>query len=86
MGIQGTSWYVYLSINRQSERVHGQDGAVEPPHKKKKRFGQEFESGDLSDEYDKPEDEIDKYLSMHIDPELIVDNPLYSSDNNIRRT
>ncbi|CAF3441756.1 unnamed protein product, partial [Rotaria socialis] len=45
-------------------------------NKKKKRFGQEYESGDLSDEYGEAEDEVEKYLSMRIDPELIVDNPL----------
>ncbi|CAF4477081.1 unnamed protein product, partial [Rotaria socialis] len=31
---------------------------------------------DLSDEYGEAEDEVEKYLSMRIDPELIVDNPL----------
>ncbi len=66
----------HLLRNRQPEQVNEQNDATEPPLKKKKRFGQEFESGDLSEEYDETEDEVDKYLSMHIDPDLIVDNPL----------
>jgi hypothetical protein len=62
--------------NRQPERVIDQTNSAEPPAKKKKRFGQEYESGELSDEYGETEDEVDKYLSMQIAPELILDNPL----------
>ncbi|CAF3595883.1 unnamed protein product, partial [Rotaria socialis] len=62
--------------NRCAERTTDQNTTGEPPLKKKKRFGQEYESGDLSDEYGEAEDEVEKYLSMRIDPELIVDNPL----------
>jgi hypothetical protein len=66
-----------LLLNRQPGRGIDQNDSAEPPLKKKKRFGQEYESGDLSDEYDETEeDEVDKYLSMYIDPELLVDNPL----------
>jgi hypothetical protein len=65
-----------LLFNQQPERRVEQNDTAEPPLKKK-RVGQEYESGDLSDEYSETEDdEIDKYLSMHIDSELVVDNPL----------
>ena len=40
------------------------------------RFGQEYESDELCDEYGEAEDEVDKYLSMKVDPEFIVDNTL----------
>ena len=40
------------------------------------RFSQEYESDELSDEYGEAEDEVDQYLSMKVDPEFIVDNPL----------
>ncbi|CAF0821064.1 unnamed protein product [Rotaria sordida] len=66
----------HLLLNQESERRIEKNNPAEPPLKKKKRFGEEYESGDLSDEYGETEDEVDKYLSMHIDPELIVDNPL----------
>ncbi|CAF1093959.1 unnamed protein product [Adineta ricciae] len=66
-----------LIHNQESQRSIRPDEKGEPPLKKKKRFGQEYEAGNLSDEYDAAEDdEVEKYLSMFIDPELLVDNPL----------
>jgi hypothetical protein len=66
-----------LLRNQQVEQIIQEDDCGEPPLKRKKRFGQEYESAELSDEYDNLEDdEIDKYLTIHIDPELLVDNPL----------
>ncbi|CAF1258776.1 unnamed protein product [Rotaria magnacalcarata] len=65
-----------LFQNQQSKVVVAQDNVAEPPLKKKKRFGQQYESGQFSDEYGETEDEVDKYLSMRIDPKLIIDNPL----------
>ncbi|CAF1209747.1 unnamed protein product [Adineta ricciae] len=49
-----------------------------PPKKKQKRFGHQFESGNISDEYDDREEEerLDKYLSMRLDLEKIQDDPL----------
>ena len=44
--------------------------------REKKRFGQEYEAGELSDEYGEAEVEVDKYLSMKVDPEFMVDNTL----------
>ena len=44
--------------------------------REKKRFGQEYESDELSDEYGEAEVEVDKYLSMKVDPEFMVDNTL----------
>ena len=41
-----------------------------------KRFAEEYESGELSDEYREAEDELDKYLSMTVDPEFMVDSSL----------
>lgn len=48
----------------------------EPPAKRKRRFGEEFESGNVSDEYGDTEDEVDVYVSMQIDNEKLIDNPL----------
>jgi hypothetical protein len=63
-------------VDRNQGRPTTQDDGIDPPVKKKRRFGQEYEAGELSDEYGEAEDEVDKYLSMPIDPALICDNPL----------
>ena len=65
-----------LLCDQRSESKNERTNTIEPPNKKQKRFGQEYESGNLSDEYGETDDEVDKYLSMRIEPELIVDNPL----------
>ena len=65
-----------LLVDRQQERVKEKTTAVNQPARKRRRFGQEYEAGELSDELGEVEDEVDKYLSMRIDSELIVDNPL----------
>lgn len=50
---------------------------MEPVKKKTKRFGEDFETGNLSDEYDnKSDDELSKYLEQRIDTESIDENPL----------
>ena len=57
--------------------MSAQENVAKPPLKrKKKRFGQEYESGELCDEYGEAEDEVNKYLSMKVDPEFMVDNTL----------
>jgi hypothetical protein len=49
----------------------------EPVKKKPKRFGEDFETGNLSDEFDNEnDDELSKYLEQRIDIESIDDNPL----------
>ena len=49
----------------------------EPLKKKQKRFGEEFEAGNFSDEYDDESgDELNKYLEQRIDMASIDDNPL----------
>ncbi|CAM4829953.1 unnamed protein product [Rotaria magnacalcarata] len=58
------------------EEIIEETGMVQTSQKKRKRFGEEYESGNLSDEYGDSEDEVDKYLAMHIDPKTVVDNPL----------
>ncbi|CAF1450309.1 unnamed protein product [Adineta ricciae] len=66
-----------LTHSQESQRLIRQGEKGEPPLKKKKRFGQEYEASNLSDEYNSAEDdEVEKYLSMFIDSELLVDNPL----------
>ena len=63
--------------NQQSKVVSAQDNVAEPPLKRKKnRFGQEYKSGELCDEYGEAEVEVDKYLSMRVDPEFMADNTL----------
>ncbi|CAF4527343.1 unnamed protein product, partial [Rotaria sp. Silwood2] len=50
---------------------------AEPAKKKPKRFGEDFETGNLSDEFDnESDDELNKYLEQRIDIESIDDNPL----------
>ncbi|CAF2201546.1 unnamed protein product [Rotaria magnacalcarata] len=58
------------------EEIIEETGMVQKSKKRRKRFGEEYESGNLSDEYGDSEDEVDKYLAMHIDPKTVVDNPL----------
>ena len=49
----------------------------EPVRKKQKRFGEEFETGNVSDEYDdERDDELNKYLEQRIDMATVEDNPL----------
>ena len=49
----------------------------EPVRKKQKRFGEEFETENVSDEYDDESgDELNKYLEQRIDMASIDDNPL----------
>ena len=51
--------------------------SIEPLKKKPKRFGEDFETGNFSDEYDnKSDDELSKYLEQRIDIESIDENPL----------
>ncbi|CAF2947183.1 unnamed protein product [Rotaria sp. Silwood2] len=49
--------------------------ADEPPIKRK-RFGEEFESSNLSDEFNDDGDDLDRYLSKHLEKKDITDNPL----------
>ena len=52
-------------------------GSRYPPKKKHKRFAYQFESGNVSDEYDDHEqEELDRYLSMRLDLKQIGDNPV----------
>jgi hypothetical protein len=49
----------------------------EPVKKKSKRFGEDFETGNLSDEFDnETDDELNKYLGQRIIMESIDDNHL----------
>ena len=51
--------------------------STEPVKKKPKRFGEDFESGNVSDEFDnESDDELSKYLEQKMDMESIDDNPL----------
>ena len=57
--------------------IRTQSDAESPPKKKQKRFGAQFEYGNVSDEYDNhEEEELDRYLSMRLDLEKINDNSL----------
>jgi zinc finger BED domain-containing protein 1 (E3 SUMO-protein ligase ZBED1) len=46
------------------------------PHPKRKRFGEEFESGNLSDEYEDDGDELDRYLAKHLEKVDFTEDPL----------
>ena len=65
-----------LIPNPRAERATEETASAHSPPRKKRRFGYEYETGDLSDEYNEKDDEVDKYLSMHIDPDQIPNNPL----------
>lgn len=43
---------------------------------KRKRFGEDYETGNVSDEYDTDDDELDRYLCKRLDPTTLPDNPL----------
>ena len=49
--------------------------ADEPPTKRK-RFGEEFETGNLSDEFEDDGDELERYLSKHLGKGDSTDNLL----------
>jgi hypothetical protein len=62
-------------INHSTAPHKSHDG--QSPPKKKKRFSEQFESGNVSDEYDDhEEDELNRYLSMRLDFDKINHNPL----------
>ncbi|CAF1430901.1 unnamed protein product [Adineta steineri] len=48
----------------------------EPCPKKRKHFGEEYETGNVSDEYDIDDDELERYLSKRLDLTNLSDNPL----------
>jgi hypothetical protein len=63
--------------NHSATSNTGSSGCKSPPKKKHKRFGQQFESGNMSDEYDDNEqEELDRYLTLRLDMERIEDNPM----------
>lgn len=49
----------------------------EPPTKKRKDFGEDFETGNVSDEYDDDYDELEKYLCKRLDVSNLPENPLH---------
>ena len=67
---------------RRSSETNEENYIIQAAQKKRKRLGEEYQSGNLSDEYGETEDEVDKYLSMHIDQTSIVDNPLVFGKKN----
>ncbi|CAF1553129.1 unnamed protein product [Adineta ricciae] len=60
------------SISSHSSTNH--DG--EPCSKKPKYFGEEYETGNVSDEYDTDDDELERYLCKRLDVTNLPDNPL----------
>ncbi len=48
----------------------------EPCPKKRKYFGEEYETGNVSDEYDMDDDELERYLCKRLDLTNLSDNPL----------
>jgi hypothetical protein len=43
---------------------------------KRKRFGEDYETGNVSDEYDVDDDELERYLCKRLDTTTLPDNPL----------
>ncbi|CAM4889910.1 unnamed protein product [Rotaria socialis] len=50
--------------------------------KKRKYFGEEYETGNVSDEYDMDDDELERYLCKRLDLTNLSDNPLDFWKNN----
>jgi hypothetical protein len=50
--------------------------------KKRKRFGEDYETGNVSDEYDIDDDELERYLCKRLDATNLPDNPLEFWKNN----
>ncbi len=44
--------------------------------KKRKRFGEDYETGNVSDEYDTDDDELERYLGKRLDVTNLPENPL----------
>ena len=63
-------------LDQRSKEMDEEINIFQPPQNKQKRCGQEYQSNNLSDEHGEAEAEIDKYLSMRINPVAVVDKPL----------
>lgn len=59
-----------------SSSLSANDGLYQPATKKQKEFGADFETGNVSDEYDEDFDELEKYLGKRLDIPTLPDNPL----------
>ena len=62
---------------QQQTKTTDDPNTSEPVKKIPKRFGEDFETGNLSDEFDGEHDgKLSKYLKLRIDTDSIKDNPL----------
>ncbi|CAF4147067.1 unnamed protein product, partial [Rotaria sordida] len=65
------------STQQQQTTAIADASTCEPVTKRRKRFGEEFETGNISDEFDdEHDDELSKYLKQRIEVDSIDDNPL----------
>ena len=58
------------------------DDTLQSCSKKRKRFGEDYETDNVSDEYDIDDDELERYLCKRLDLTNLPDNPLESSKSN----
>ena len=59
-----------------SSSLSSNDDIMESCSKKPKRFGEEYETGNVSDEYDMDDDELERYLGKRLNMTNLPDNPL----------
>jgi hypothetical protein len=59
-----------------SSSLSSSNDIVESCSKKPKYFGEDYETGNVSDEYDTDDDELERYLGKRLDVTNLSDNPL----------
>ena len=81
---QGCKRFIRALMKKMSDReqisgksiVPSQSSNADEPPIKRTRFGQEFETGNLSDELEDDGDELERYLSKHLGSNDFTENPL----------
>ena len=59
-----------------SSSLSSMNNIMESCSKKSKHFGEEYETGNVSDEYDMDNDELERYLGKRLDTTNLPHNPL----------
>ena len=59
-----------------SSSLSSKNNIMESCSKKSERFGEEYETGNISDEYDMDQDELERYLDKRLDTTNLPHNPL----------
>ena len=69
-------------VQLSSSTASSNDDTLQSCSKKRKRLREDYETGNVSDEYDIDDDELERYLCKRLDLTNLPDNPLEFWKNN----